>query len=576
MSRIREIELQGVISTGNSTAFTLDPAGVFVGDAEDVTDFGTIEISVYSNVASATDGLCIQFSSDGTNWDHSDDYTVPAATGKNYSVQRVAQFFRIVYTNGGTIQNEFRLQTIFNQFYIKPSSHRLSDVITGDDDATLNTSVIKITGSDPETFHNVDAQHPVPIDTDSVYLKDIDLENSDNGGFSGVVTDYFDSLKTVNTDASATNPKIITIRFNRSIQTHSIGLGCDDIAKNFSNVILKILGSADEIRQTVDLSADSTKYNSLVPEFAPDTANGIIIEFHTADEVGLSNLIIYKATDVNARLQAQQTNGVIVDITATDSGNLKVSDAENGLAIAKGEVIGTDFVHKFGNAPDFDPSDLFVSIWDGADDLGLNLMQYVYSTAVDIDSISSSNAGDTQILEIDGLDTSYNRVIQTKALSGQARVALDTSLIRVFRVKNIGSVDLAGVAYCYVNTAIVLGVPTDTTKVRALILVGNNQTNMAIFTVPAGQTGYMRDWYAATSGARKTSVHTVKLKARPFGQVFQQKHVSSLIATGTSYVQHKYEEPEVFTEKTDIEMFANTDEVEASVSAGFDIVLVDN
>jgi hypothetical protein len=86
----------------------------------------------------------------------------------------------------------------------------------------------------------------------------------------------------------------------------------------------------------------------------------------------------------------------------------------------------------------------------------------------------------------------------------------------------------------------------------------------------------MRDWYSSAAGAKKTSVHVVHLDARPSGQVFQLKHVSSLIAVGTSYIQHKYEEPEIFLEKTDIVMHSNTDEDAATISAGFDIVLVED
>ncbi len=85
MTELRK--LKGVISTINSSSAPLGIGGVFTGVSEDVTDFGTVEISVYSDVASATDGLSIEFSSDGSNWDHKDVYTVPAATGKNYSVQ---------------------------------------------------------------------------------------------------------------------------------------------------------------------------------------------------------------------------------------------------------------------------------------------------------------------------------------------------------------------------------------------------------------------------------------------------------------------------------------------------------
>ena len=71
----------------------------------------------------------------------------------------------------------------------------------------------------------------------------------------------------------------------------------------------------------------------------------------------------------------------------------------------------------------------------------------------------------------------------------------------------------------------------------------------------------------------------MKLLKREFGKIFRLVHSSSLNETGTSSYQHKYEEPEVFPEKTDIEMRCSVlaaGVTVASVSAGFDIVLVDN
>lgn len=430
--------------------------------------------------------------------------------------------------------------------------------------------------SDDTWYLKANIQYPVITDGDSIYVKDIDTANSDNGGFSGVVTDYFDSLKSVNLDASATNPKTIKIWFNRSTQTNSIGFGCDNLTKSFSNIKIKALGSGEEVRYTKDLSTDSTKRNSYLVQLPPLALNGVLIEFHTTDEIGLSNLIIFKSIDVMARLQAQKDDGTIINITSTDSGNLRTSDAESGLAIAKGDVVNTSFIHKFGDAPDFDITDGFVTVWDGANDAGINQMQYVYSTSAIIDSLSSSNDGDTQDIEVLGLDSSYATITQTITLTGQTRKALDTNLIRVFRARNVSNTDLAGDVYCYENTALTLGVPNDTTKVRAVIIVGNNQTLMAVYTIPAGKIGYMRDWYASTSGAKQDSSHIIKLSARPFGQVFQLKHKSSIAAIGTSYIHHKYKEPEIFTEKSDIEMMTNTDANIAGVSAGFDIVLVDS
>jgi hypothetical protein len=406
---------------------------------------------------------------------------------------------------------------------------------------------------------------------------DLDLDYCDNGGFSRTVSNYFEDLKTVNVDASATNPKSIKLWFNRTIQTHTIGFGCDDLTKSFSNIKLSFLGSGEEVRYTWDGSADSTKRNSYLVDLPSLAANGVLIEFYTADEIALSNIYIAKFNDVFAQLSAAKDDDTVVAVTATNSGNLRVTDAESGLAIAKGDVIGHSFVHKFGRAPDFDTGDGEVTVWGGANDALTNEMQYNYSATAIIDSLVSSNSGDTQAIKVEGLDSSYALVTQTITITGQTRKALDTNLIRVNRLINVGSTDIAGNVYCYEDTALTAGVPIDTTKIRAIIIDGSNQTEMAVYTVPAGKTGYLRQWFASSSGAKKTTNYLTKLKARPFGQVFQLKHSSS-IADAAPYI-HSYIEPEAFTEKTDIEMTASitdTGITEAAVSAGFDIVLVDN
>ena len=153
MSRIREFN-NGTVSIVNSTATVLDPGVTFTGDWEDVTEFVEARVAVFSNVPSAIDGLSIEYSTDGVNADHTDNYTYPGGVGKNYVVQRIAQYYRIVYTNGGTIQAPFRLTTIFNRTMGVPSSHRIQDTISDDDDAVLIKSVL--TGEDPtDVFVNV-------------------------------------------------------------------------------------------------------------------------------------------------------------------------------------------------------------------------------------------------------------------------------------------------------------------------------------------------------------------------------------------------------------------------------------
>lgn len=107
-----KVVLTGKIDTGNSSATPLLAAAAFTGVAVDVLNYNLICVSVFSNVVSATDGLSIQQSSDGTNWDFVDTYTVNASDGKILTFQPACKYFRIVYTNGAGDQAAFRLQTV--------------------------------------------------------------------------------------------------------------------------------------------------------------------------------------------------------------------------------------------------------------------------------------------------------------------------------------------------------------------------------------------------------------------------------------------------------------------------------
>lgn len=102
------------VSTDNSTSTPLGAANSFSGTGEDVSKFRSIVVSAKASHASAANGLKLQFSSDNTNWDIEQAFTLNAADGEHYIVSVLAQYFRVVYTNGGTLQTYFRLQTILH------------------------------------------------------------------------------------------------------------------------------------------------------------------------------------------------------------------------------------------------------------------------------------------------------------------------------------------------------------------------------------------------------------------------------------------------------------------------------
>ena len=124
----------GVVSVVNSSAVNLAAAGVFTGTSEDVAEYSTIMVTVFSSHASATDGLSIQQSMDGTNWDLIDTYSIPAATGKTFSLPVQARFYRVVYTNGATLTTSLRIQTLYSRANKMGSSQRPQDGRSNDND----------------------------------------------------------------------------------------------------------------------------------------------------------------------------------------------------------------------------------------------------------------------------------------------------------------------------------------------------------------------------------------------------------------------------------------------------------
>lgn len=126
--------MSNAVSTVNSTTTNLAGGVAFTGTSEDISKYAEVRVSIFSSHASATDGLQLQQSNDGTNWDQVDSYSIPAATGKTFGAGAGSRFYRLVYTNGATLTTSLRIQTTYHVNATKPSSIRPQDGRANDND----------------------------------------------------------------------------------------------------------------------------------------------------------------------------------------------------------------------------------------------------------------------------------------------------------------------------------------------------------------------------------------------------------------------------------------------------------
>lgn len=211
--------------------------------------------------------------------------------------------------------------------------------------------------------------------------------------------------------------------------------------------------------------------------------------------------------------------------------------AEYILANAK------SFINKFGNNPDVNQAVSKTApetIWDGS-------TQYEFppNTSTSIQMISTSS-NDSQEIVIQGLDADFHEQTWSGNLNGTSFVQIPAPFkwTRIFRAYNNGSSDLEG------DVSITqTGVPT---TIYAKILNGNNQTLMAVYTIPADYEGYLTKYQTTAHNPQSASEigYTIVMKTREFDKVFR---VKSICSAGTSHeVTKEFKFPNILPPKTDI------------------------
>jgi hypothetical protein len=185
------------------------------------------------------------------------------------------------------------------------------------------------------------------------------------------------------------------------------------------------------------------------------------------------------------------------------------------------------FIRKFGTNEDVSSSVSDAApetVWDGS---SLYVFPPDVGTGV---QISSSNTGDTQQVIIQGLDQNFLLKNWTGNLNGTGVVNLDGQWSRVFRGYNDGSTSFAG--------TINLHASGDPSLSYLKIISTDNQTLMAIYTIPANYTGYLVSYNMTAHNSQSSSNigYNIKLKTREFGKVFRTQ-CSTSVSTSDSMLK---------------------------------------
>lgn len=230
-----------------------------------------------------------------------------------------------------------------------------------------------------------------------------------------------------------------------------------------------------------------------------------------------------------------------------------------GLDIAQGNIDGHTFIHKFGAVPAMSQNQTG-SVWDKND---TPYPWTAFDTANTV-SISTTAANGSAVttdngvsVVISGLDENYASVTETLTISGST--ATGSQLFkRVFR------------AYASEDNTSQIRMSVNSTEV-ARINIGKAQTLMAIYTVPAGYTGYLMQGVCSVQyGADATG----DMFVRYFGQnAFRVGHSFEVSGAGGPY-RYPFQFPVAIPAKSDIDVRATVRSNNARVTAAFDMLLI--
>lgn len=182
--------------------------------------------------------------------------------------------------------------------------------------------------------------------------------------------------------------------------------------------------------------------------------------------------------------------------------------------------------------------------------------------------VTDASTGGT-IAWIEGLDGDKLFQEEFVILNGTSNVATASAYLRQFRCRIWGAGSTTDTAGVISSTA-----QTDGT-ITLQVLAGHNQTLQAIYTVPDNQTGYLIQWWGSLS-KKQTTISNIRLRVGQLDSFNYITQTRELISVGDSSFDYIYPAPIPIPGGSDVWVEADASADNTGVTAGFEILLVDN
>lgn len=205
----------------------------------------------------------------------------------------------------------------------------------------------------------------------------------------------------------------------------------------------------------------------------------------------------------------------------------------------------------------------YKDLWEGP------TANYVFPTSGMQMAVVSTSASDAaagiglRTLHIHYLDTNYKTQEESITLNGTTPV--NTVATNIYRINNMHAETVGSSGYAVGNVSLT---NTGGTVTYGIIMAGSNSSHSAIYTVPAGVTGYISHWQAS-SGSTGNHFCQIEVLATCHDDVIWPGTFLTQDIQGTQNggVSIEFPIPIPIPEKTDVKMRAISDAANAGVNA---------